>query len=117
LQQKAGAPYGFAMAWQNAAYRWLPFLYQHGGQLLDAELRHPQIATATGIETIAWTQSWFRDGLVPPSTSIKSNEQTRTCSPMAPSACCLAATGKSVPQSDHDQVQMGRYVIPAPPVP
>ena len=77
LQQKAGAPYGFAMAWQNAAYRWLPFLYQHGGQLLDAELRHPQIATATGIETIAWTQSWFRDGLVPPSTSIKSNEQTQ----------------------------------------
>ncbi len=75
LKAKAGAPYGFAMSWQNAAYRWLPFLYQHGGQLLNADLTQSQLATPQGIETIAWTQSWFKEGLVPPSTSIKSGEQ------------------------------------------
>ncbi|SED25117.1 multiple sugar transport system substrate-binding protein [Rhizobiales bacterium GAS188] len=75
LKEKAGAPYGFAMGWQNAAYRWLPFLYQHGGELLNEDLTASQLATPKGIETIAWTQSWFKEGLVPPSTSIKSSEQ------------------------------------------
>lgn len=78
-QLKAGgAPFGFAMSWQNGtAYRWLPFLYQHGGQLLSDDLGKSQLATPAGIETIAWTQSWFRDKLVPPSTSIKSSEQAQ----------------------------------------
>jgi len=78
-QLKAGgAPFGFAMSWQNGtAYRWLPFLYQHGGQLLSDDLTKSQLATPAGIETIAWTQSWFRDKLVPPSTSIKSSEQAQ----------------------------------------
>lgn len=78
LKQKGDAPYGFAMGWQNsAAYRWLPFLYQHGGQMLDADLRQPQLSSAKGVETLAWTQSWFKEGLVPPSTSVKSGEQTQ----------------------------------------
>lgn len=75
LKQEAGAPYGFAMSWQNAAFRWLPFLYQHGGQLLNADMTQSQLATPAGIETLAWTQSWFKEGLVPPSTSVKSAEQ------------------------------------------
>lgn len=78
IKDKGLAPYGFAMAWQTAAgYRWLPFLYQHGGQLLDADLRNPEINSPKGIETIAWTQSWFKEGLVPPSTYVKSTEQTQ----------------------------------------
>jgi multiple sugar transport system substrate-binding protein len=78
LKQKGNAPYAFAMAWQNsAAYRWLPFLYQHGGQMLDAELHQPQLASIRGVETLVWTQSWFKEGLVPPSTSVKSSEQTQ----------------------------------------
>jgi multiple sugar transport system substrate-binding protein len=78
LMQKGDARYAFAMGWQNsAAYRWLPFLYQHGGQLLDAELRQPQLGAPQGVETLAWTQSWFKEGLVPPSTSVKSSEQTQ----------------------------------------
>jgi multiple sugar transport system substrate-binding protein len=78
VKDKGLAPYGFAMGWQvGAGYRWLPFLYQHGGQLLDAALREPQINSPKGIETIAWTQSWFKEGLVPPSTYIKSTEQTQ----------------------------------------
>ena len=69
---------GFAMGRQNsAAYRWLPFLYQHGGQLLDAELRQPQLGSPQGVETLAWTQSWFKDGLVRPSASVKSSKQTQ----------------------------------------
>lgn len=72
----AGAPFGFAMSWQNSvAYRWLPFLYQHGGQMLSDDLSRSMLSGPRGVETIAWTQSWFREGLVPPSTSIKSNEQ------------------------------------------
>jgi multiple sugar transport system substrate-binding protein len=78
VKDKGLAPYGFAMGWQvGAGYRWLPFLYQHGGQLLDGELRQPQITSKQGVETIAWTQSWFKEGLVPPSTYIKSTEQTQ----------------------------------------
>ncbi len=78
-QLKAGgAPFGFAMSWQNGtAYRWLPFLYQHGGQLLSDDLSRSQLATPAGIETLAWTQSWFKEKLVPPSTSIKSSEQSQ----------------------------------------
>ena len=54
LKAKGDAPYGFAMGWQNSsAYRWLPFLYQHGGQMLDAELRQPLLASPTGVETLA----------------------------------------------------------------
>ena len=78
IKEKGFAPYGFAMGWQVAAgYRWLPFLYQHGGQLLDADLRSPAINSPQGIETIAWTQSWFKEGLAPPSTYVKSTEQTQ----------------------------------------
>jgi len=78
VKDKGLAPYGFAMGWQTGAgYRWLPFLYQHGGQLLDADLRQPLITSKQGVETIAWTQSWFKEGLVPPSTYIKSTEQTQ----------------------------------------
>ena len=68
--------HAFAMLWQESqAYRWLPFLFQHGGRLLGTDLRSPEVASAAGVETIAWTQSWFKDGLVPPSTSVKSHEQ------------------------------------------
>ena len=78
LIEKGDARYSFAMGWQNsAAYRWLPFLYQHGGQMLDAELRQPRLSSPQGVETLAWTQSWFKEGLVPPSTSVKSSEQTQ----------------------------------------
>lgn len=78
LKEQSGAPYAFAMSWQNSnAYRWMMYLHQHGGQLLDDDLKSPRINSPAGIETIAWTQSWFKEGLVPPSTSLKSSEQTQ----------------------------------------
>jgi ABC-type glycerol-3-phosphate transport system substrate-binding protein len=78
LKEKAGAPYGFATAWQNnTGYRFLPYLHQHGGQLLDNDLKQARLGSKEGIETIAWAQSWFNEKLVPPTTSIKSSEQTQ----------------------------------------
>ncbi len=75
LKEKSIGSYPFAMSWQNSAvHRWMIFLYQHGGQLLSSDLQSPQINSPAGIETIAWTQSWFKEGLVPPSTSVKSAE-------------------------------------------
>jgi multiple sugar transport system substrate-binding protein len=78
LKESGEADYPFSMAWQNvpSAYRWMWFLFQHGGQLLDDDLAGPQIDNETGVETIAWNKMWFDEKLVPPSTSIKSSEQT-----------------------------------------
>lgn len=78
VKEKSGLTYPFAMNWQfSNAYRWLIYLYQHGGQLLDDDLKAPAINSKPGIETIAWTQSWFTEGLVPPNTSLKSSEPTQ----------------------------------------
>ena len=78
VKEKSGLTYPFAMNWQfSNAYRWLMYLYQHGGRLLDEALKAPEIDSAAGIETIAWTQSWFTQGLVPPNTSLKSTEPTQ----------------------------------------
>jgi multiple sugar transport system substrate-binding protein len=78
LKEQGGAPYGFASAWQNnTGYRFLPYLYQHGGQLLDDDLKQARLGSKEGLETIAWAQSWFTEKLVPPTTSIKSSEQTQ----------------------------------------
>ena len=61
--------YGFAVNWVfGGAFRWLNFLHQHGGDLQN-------IQSATGRETLEWTQSFFRQGLVPMSDSAKSVDQ------------------------------------------
>lgn len=76
LKERQAGSYPFAMSWQNGAvHRWLVYLYQHGGQLLNDDLSASAIQEPAGIETIRWTQSWFQDGLVPPSTSLKSSER------------------------------------------
>ncbi len=76
IKKDGGFPYATAMIWQDSnAYRWLPFLYQHGGRVLAEDFKTPQIGSKIGIETIAWTQSFFKEGLTPPSTAIKSHEQ------------------------------------------
>lgn len=76
IKEEGAAKYPFAMNWQGetAAYRWMSFLFQHGGELLNEDLSGPAIDSSAGVETIAWNQSWFQDDLVPPSTSIKSGE-------------------------------------------
>ena len=80
IKQARVADYAFAVDWQTitGSYRWMWFLFQHGGQLLTDDLKGPMINNSKGIETIEYTQSWFKDKLVPPSTSIKSNEEIET---------------------------------------
>ncbi len=76
IKKDGGLPYATAMIWQDSnAYRWLPFLYQHGGTVFGADFKTPEIGSKLGIETIAWTQSFFKEGLSPASTSVKSHEQ------------------------------------------
>ncbi len=66
---KKKCEYGFAVNWtMGGSFRWLNFLYQHGGSLADIE-------SSTGRETLEWTQSFFRERLVPASDSAKSSEQ------------------------------------------
>ena len=112
IKDKGLAPYGFAMAWQTAAgYRWLPFLYQHGGQLLDADLRNPEINSPKGIETIAWTQSWFKEGLVPPSTYVKSTEQTQNLFANGTIGLLLGGDWQiPFPDEEHDEMGMGCHL-------
>lgn len=75
LKAKSIGNYPFAMHWQNSSsHRWMIFLYQHGGRLLGPDMTTVEIDNAAGLETVAWTQSWFKEGLVPPSTSLKSTE-------------------------------------------
>ncbi len=80
VKAEGAADYPFAMNWQGdgAAYRWLIYLFQRGGQLLSDDLKSPAINDAAGIDAISFTQSWFTDKLVPPSTSIKSGELIET---------------------------------------
>ena len=76
LKKTGAAKYPFAVAWQDSSsYRWLWFLFQHGGQLLTDDLSGPMINNAKGVETIAFTQSFFKNNLVPPSTSVKASTQ------------------------------------------
>ncbi|WP_165367946.1 ABC transporter substrate-binding protein [Phytoactinopolyspora endophytica] len=72
--------HAFAMSWQPAdnAYRWTAYLYQHGGRLLSDDLAGSAVNSQEAIEAIAFTQSWFDNGLVPPNTSIKSGTEIQT---------------------------------------
>ena len=73
LDSAKKTPFPFGMAWQVKPYRWLQFLYQHGGQLLSNDLKTQMADSKESIETIQWLQSWFTEELVPPSTAIKSS--------------------------------------------
>lgn len=76
LKERRLGNYPFAMSWQNGSvHRWMMYLYQHGGRLLDDDLSASRINSPEGVGTIRWTQSWFQEGLVPPSTSLKSGER------------------------------------------
>ena len=64
--------FAVAVNWQQAgAYRWLNWVAQNGGRLLDEELTGPAVTGRATREALAFTQSLFTDGLVPPTTSTK----------------------------------------------
>src|SRR5437763_945080 len=55
--------YGFSVGFGgvNNAYRWLPFLYMHGGRLVEDDLVTPAIENDAGIEALDWTRRWYAD--------------------------------------------------------
>lgn len=77
LKEAGETAFPFAMSWQDvtSSYRWTWFLHQHGGQVLNDALTAPAVDSDAAVETIAWHKGWFDEGLVPPSTSIKSTEE------------------------------------------
>ena len=45
-----------------------------GGSLLQDDLKTPAIESPEGVEAIAWCQNWYKEGLIPPSNSIKGSQ-------------------------------------------
>ena len=72
VKGRAGTKYAFGVNWQQAgAYRWLNWVFQNGGRLLTPDLSAAAIDSPAGREALALTQSFFTQGLVPPTTSTK----------------------------------------------
>lgn len=72
VKGKAGTRYAFGVNWQKAgAYRWLNWVSQDGGRLLTPELTAAAIDSDAGRKALTLTQSFFTEGLVPPTTSTK----------------------------------------------
>ena len=67
------ADFGHAALWNGK--RWMLFLYGNGGQVLTDDLSESTMDSEAAIETIAWTKSWYDDGLAPFSTSMKLSER------------------------------------------
>jgi multiple sugar transport system substrate-binding protein len=65
--------YAVSIGWTgpSTAYRWLPLLYMHGGQLLADDGRTPAIDSPQGVAALAWTQNLYKEGLVPPDNNVK----------------------------------------------
>ena len=64
--------FAFGVNWQQAgAYRWLNWLEQRGGRFLDEDLTGPAVDSRAARDALSFTQGFFTDGLVPPTSSTK----------------------------------------------
>ncbi|MBM6401205.1 ABC transporter substrate-binding protein [Phycicoccus sonneratiae] len=64
----------FAYNWQgNGVTRWLSWLFEADGRFLADDLTTPAIDSDAGRAAVEFTQGFFRDGLVPPNSSVKSS--------------------------------------------
>ena len=62
----------FAYDWQEfGAFRWLTWLFEAGGRLLEDDLTTPALDSAEGRKALDFTTSFFEKGWVPKNTSIK----------------------------------------------
>ena len=62
----------FAYDWQQfGAYRWLTWLFEADGRLLEDDLVTPAIDSAEGRKALEYTRSFFTEGWVPANTSTK----------------------------------------------
>jgi multiple sugar transport system substrate-binding protein len=55
-------------------WRWLPVLYMHGGKLVDLDSMAPAIDSPEGVEAIEWSRTWYAEGLMSPSNTIKGSQ-------------------------------------------
>ncbi|WP_420031525.1 ABC transporter substrate-binding protein [Streptomyces sp. cg28] len=73
LRKKLHGVYPFVYGWQQTgAFRWLTWLWEAGGRILDDSLTAPAIESAAGLRALRYTQDFFREGFVPPNSSVKS---------------------------------------------
>lgn len=69
--------YPIAFNWSmTAAYRWLPFLYQNGGQLVNNDFTKSQVNTPEGVETLKWTLNMFK-AYMSPGNSLKGTDKSQ----------------------------------------
>jgi multiple sugar transport system substrate-binding protein len=62
----------FCYDWQQlGAFRWLTWLFEAGGRLLDADLAKPALDSAEGRKAMDFTTGFFTKGWVPKNTSVK----------------------------------------------
>lgn len=66
------APYSY-MWQQGGAFRWLNWVFQAGGRLLDQDLTAAAIDSAAGRRALETTRALYERGLVPANSSPKSN--------------------------------------------
>lgn len=72
LSKKLDHVYPFTYGWQQAgAFRWLTWLWEAGGHLLTPDLSAPALESAAGLRAMRFTQDFFRQGWVPPNSSVK----------------------------------------------
>jgi multiple sugar transport system substrate-binding protein len=74
LKERAPAGrYPLACNWQGQGVtRWLSWLFQADGRLLDGGLKAPAIDSPAGVEALDFTKSFFERKLVPENNSVKS---------------------------------------------
>ncbi|MFF7331857.1 extracellular solute-binding protein [Streptomyces sp. NPDC008150] len=73
LRKKVHGVYPFVYDWQQTgAFRWLTWLWEAGGRLLDEDLSAPAVESRAGLRALRHTQDFFRQGFVPPNSSVKS---------------------------------------------
>jgi len=64
--------YPFAYDWQQfGAYRWLSWLFEADGRLLEEDLRTPALVSDEGRRALEFTRQFLEQGWVPPNTSVK----------------------------------------------
>jgi multiple sugar transport system substrate-binding protein len=62
----------FAYDWQQyGAYRWLTWLFEAGGRLLEDDLTTPAIVSDEGRKALEYTLNFFEQGWIPANTSVK----------------------------------------------
>jgi multiple sugar transport system substrate-binding protein len=69
----------FAYDWQQyGAYRWLTWLFEADGRLLEDDLTTPSIVSAQGTKALEFTKSFFDNDWIPKNTSVKGATYTDT---------------------------------------